>query len=359
VFIQSILSIIGSIFFIITPTATFILVDAVSYQDKALSWNSGLYIFGGFTYFFGAIANFLFLFSATSEHALNLGAAFFLLGSLIYVLAVGWGIYRACILRDKSQISLVSFMIESWVSGLYLVGSFIFVVGSILSFPSLYTPHVYAIFLSGTFFFIVGSVSGLCGQLWRYVQNEIKRERLVRYKKAVMESIKRSTLKLQEVFVNSRPNTAPGRLRMTRTLSFTKKPSSSVKVTKTNKLKPHQRAVVALPWKQQQAQNEIKRESILRYRKAVMESIKRSTFKLQEALVKRPNSALGRRRGSRKLFFTKKPSTSVKVTKTKLKPHQIAVVAQVAPWKQQQQQVSEGDKDEDTEADSGSRDASV
>lgn len=196
---QSLMALIGAIFFFITPTATFILSNAVSFTDKAMSWNSSMYILGGFLYVLGALAYVPFSFTATDPNkwriAVILGASLYATASVVYVVAILWDMFRAQKMKNNSQISLLTFIIESWVSTVYLMGSLLILLGSIFSYPELYTPHVYAMFLSGSFCFIVGSTSGFTAQLWHQARLAAiqRKKKLLRQKTKLMESLQWST----------------------------------------------------------------------------------------------------------------------------------------------------------------------
>ena len=117
----------------------------------------------------GGIAFIPFRFSSRTSHDLaittTVGATLYVIASTMYVLAVGWDMLRTRQLKAASQISLLNFIIESWVSALYLAGSLSFLVGSFFSYPAIFTPHVYGMFLFGELCFMVGSVYSISAQL--------------------------------------------------------------------------------------------------------------------------------------------------------------------------------------------------
>mmetsp|Transcript_23227 Transcript_23227/g.39341 ORF Transcript_23227/g.39341 Transcript_23227/m.39341 type:complete len:543 (+) Transcript_23227:123-1751(+) len=193
---QSLMALTGAIFFFITPIATFILSDAVSFTDKAMSWNSSMYILGGFLYVLGALAYVPFSFTTTDASTwiitITVGATVYVIASIVYVVAILWDMFRALKMKKKSQISFITFVIESWVSFAYLLGSLLLLLGSIFSYPDIYTPHIYAMFLGGSLSFTIGSVSGFTAQLWRYARDLVRRNELLRQKIKLMESIKLS-----------------------------------------------------------------------------------------------------------------------------------------------------------------------
>ena len=212
---QSLMSLTGAIFFFITPISTFILIDAVSFTDTALSWNSSLYIIGGFLYILGALAYLPFGFIVEDTTKVNtayiFGASIYSFASMLYVVAVLWDMIRARNLKEQSQIGFLTFIIESWVSATYLTGSLLLLMGSIFSYPALYTPHIYAMFLAGSFCFTIGSVSGFTAQLWRYARNAVQRNKLLRQKIKLLESIKRTTSSMKKLSFarsHSSPNLA-------------------------------------------------------------------------------------------------------------------------------------------------------
>jgi membrane-bound ClpP family serine protease len=104
-------------------------------------------------------------------------------------MAVAFDIHRARKLKNASQIGVLYFIIESWVSIMYLFGSVMFLMGSVFSYPVLYTPHTNAMFLTGSFLFILGSVSCFTRQMWRYIQKEIRLQKLMQTNRgALIES---------------------------------------------------------------------------------------------------------------------------------------------------------------------------
>ena len=190
--LQRIMALIGAIFYTVTPIATFLLTNAVSCKNGELTLNSVTYIIGGFCFLFGVICFYPFPIDKSLDQKLTLIAvSLYVLGSLMYVFAVSWDIYRARKLRDKSQISFYAFMIEGWVSGLYLLGSFLALAGSILLYPAISTRHVYALFLLSAFCFTFGSISGFIAQLWRYCKNIIQKQEVMKRKKILTEQIKK------------------------------------------------------------------------------------------------------------------------------------------------------------------------
>ena len=221
-FFQSIASLIGSIFFTLTPAITHFLNESEKGEgDSSLSWKSNLYIIGGIIYMLGAMSYIPFSFSSNTQHSLIAGATFYVIGSAVYTIAVVRDIFRARQLKDNCRMSVINFMIESWVSGLYLLGSFLFLMGSVFSYPTLFTPHIYAMFLTGSLCFIIGSISGFSAQLWRYAQRALQRERILRHRQALMASIRRTSVNLQQALI-TRSNSAPNLMHVARQLSFKK-----------------------------------------------------------------------------------------------------------------------------------------
>jgi hypothetical protein len=152
-------------------------------------------------------------------------------------------------------------------------------------------------FLTGSVLFIVGSFSGFSAELWRYTQRVLRRERILKMRRAVLESIRRTSVTIQRSSsllklstanlhesILKRANSAPDLLSVGRQLSFTKagrqlsftklrqnsftslrqksftnkltqlpsfkrKPTSGGVVAK-SKLKPTQIAVRAFEWKE-------------------------------------------------------------------------------------------------------------
>lgn len=164
---QSIMTLLGAIFFTITPAATFILTDAISYQNKELVREINGYILGGLFFFLGAIVYSPFRSQTSTRHDHTMGAFLYLIGSVMYVVVTASGMYRALALKEGPR---TSSFIESWVPGLYLVGAFMFLAGSIFSFPAKFSPYCYAMFFVGEQCFIVGSVAILLSQGWGHVQ---------------------------------------------------------------------------------------------------------------------------------------------------------------------------------------------
>lgn len=216
-FFTSILWFLGCIFFTLAPIATHFLseVDTERYEhgcgEATMAWKSNLYVIGGCIYIIGSLAYFpYYSFSLnTQQYILTAGASFFVVGSAVYIVAIIRDLRSTRKLKDKSQIPLKSFIIESWVSGLYLLGSSLFLIGSIFCFPAFYTPHMNMIFLIGCLSFFLGSASGSFAQLWQYTQLTLQREVILKYRKAFLESLKRGRCSVQESLLLKRSWSTP------------------------------------------------------------------------------------------------------------------------------------------------------
>ena len=175
--LQSVITLCGAMFFTVTPAANFILSNAKSHPDKALSWEINMYMLGGFCFFLGAIVYAPFSFIPSTHHLNHtMGASLYLMGSVMYVLVTAWGIHR--LLQRKTgccQPSSTACLVSSWVSGLYFFGAFMFLAGSVFLFPAYFTPYCYAMFLAGEQCFIVGSVMTLLSRQWSFRKHTIMR----------------------------------------------------------------------------------------------------------------------------------------------------------------------------------------
>ena len=202
---QSIMALIGGMLFPVAPTATFVLANAISCEDRQLTLNSVTYIIGGFFYILGGLCYFPYPSSTGAAEsydiALTVGASLYVIGSIFFVLAVVWDICRARNLKVKSQITFMTFIVEFWVSGLYLLGSYLLLSGSILSYPTLFTPHIYGIFLFASFCFTFGSVYGFTTQLWRFSRKVLREQTMVKSKNAFTKVIQRHSLEINANFI--------------------------------------------------------------------------------------------------------------------------------------------------------------
>jgi hypothetical protein len=168
--IGSILFALGSLLFFIGSCANFVKNDAWSATDKGLTINACLYMFANFLFIIGSIA-----FVPAVEEELggtDLGISLFIIGSVIFIVAPSYDMYRAQKLRAGTQISYLSFVIESTIAALYIGGSCLFVVGSVYFFPVLYHEYAVTMFVVGSFCFFFATVSSPLANIWRYMNTE-------------------------------------------------------------------------------------------------------------------------------------------------------------------------------------------
>lgn len=156
---QNVITLIGAIFFTATPSAkSILLASSIFYRDKSLLWEINMHIVGGIFFFLGAVVYIPFNFRASSEHnqsiAVTLGSLLYLMGSVLYVVVTTWSLYHALNLKYGSQMIFSASLCN-------VFGAFLFFLGSLLSFPSTFTPYCYVMFFLGEQCFIVSSIAVL------------------------------------------------------------------------------------------------------------------------------------------------------------------------------------------------------
>mmetsp|Transcript_16750 Transcript_16750/g.25153 ORF Transcript_16750/g.25153 Transcript_16750/m.25153 type:complete len:454 (-) Transcript_16750:196-1557(-) len=155
----------GSFLFFVGSCVNFYKNDAMSCQDIALTINATLYLVANFMFVIGSI----FFVPIIEENGFGLsGVSLFIIGSFIFIVAPLYDMHRAHQLRGKVQISFLSYVIECIVASLYIGGSCLFLVGSILYLPELYDPFSVTLFVVGSFFFLGATISSPAANIWRY-----------------------------------------------------------------------------------------------------------------------------------------------------------------------------------------------
>ena len=166
----SVLFAVGSLLFFIGSCANFIKNDAWSAKDMGLTLNAWLYLFANFLFIVGSVA-----FVPAVEEELggtDLGISLFIIGSVIFIVAPLYDMYRAHNLRESAQISYLSFVIETTIAILYIGGSCLFVVGSVYFFPALYEEFAVTLFVVGSCCFFAATISSPLANCWRYLNRE-------------------------------------------------------------------------------------------------------------------------------------------------------------------------------------------
>ena len=108
-----------------------------TFQDVPLSYNGSLYIIANIIFIVGCVC-FMPMYDENNEDTLKGGIALFTIGSIIFLVAPMWNIYRTIEFKRHQKINELSYRTEISVGIAYILGSALFVVGSILFLPQYY-----------------------------------------------------------------------------------------------------------------------------------------------------------------------------------------------------------------------------
>lgn len=146
------LFIIGSFLFLQGSIISFYLSGADIADDLGLKLNSWLYILANFLFLIGSI---FFIPSVVHKEGVAFGISLFVAGSVIFVVAPAYNIYRAIEFRSKGRITSYQYHVTVSTAWLYIMGSSGFVVGSVYFLPGLYQSWSITLFV----------VSSVCFQI--------------------------------------------------------------------------------------------------------------------------------------------------------------------------------------------------
>lgn len=157
----AILFIIGSVFFTIASIILFWRNDCHTMTDYPLTLNGMAYISANTMFIVGSFCFLPEYEDMNGGEVEYLGIILFIVGSLIFLLAPMYDIFRTFEMRTHKQISAARLVTEVTVGLAYVAGSFLFVVGSILFLPYYYTResyHAVYCFIIGSCFFLLATV---------------------------------------------------------------------------------------------------------------------------------------------------------------------------------------------------------
>mmetsp|Transcript_16460 Transcript_16460/g.27508 ORF Transcript_16460/g.27508 Transcript_16460/m.27508 type:complete len:383 (-) Transcript_16460:206-1354(-) len=176
ILVGSLLFVLGSFFFFLGSCANFVKNDAASCQDIGLTFNATLYCVANFLFTVGSA---FFCPKLAHEHipigekgfkAEYIGLGCFIFGSVDFILAPLYDIYRAHQLRNSLQISYLSMMVEFIIAVMYIGGSVMYLIGSVYFIPDLFERFAVTMFVVGSFCFLGACLSSPCANLYRYWQ---------------------------------------------------------------------------------------------------------------------------------------------------------------------------------------------
>ena len=175
ILIGSLLFVLGSFFFFMGSCSNFVKNDAASCQDWGLTFNATLYCVANFLFTVGSC---FFCPKLAHEHipigpgfeAEFIGLGCFIFGSVVFILAPLYDIYRAHQLRNTNQISYLSMAVEIVIAIMYIGGSILYFVGSIYFIPELFERFAVTMFVVGSFCFLGACLSSPFANLYRYWQ---------------------------------------------------------------------------------------------------------------------------------------------------------------------------------------------
>ena len=148
--VGTLLFILGSYFFLQGSVIAFILSGGSTYQDMPLAVNGLLYIGANTLFVIGSV---FFLPSITEVITDETGVILFTLGSVIFVVAPCYNVYRALDLLKHGMITSFQCKLTIFIAVLYIVGSLAFVVGSIYFLPSIFQTFSVTLFVFGSLCF--------------------------------------------------------------------------------------------------------------------------------------------------------------------------------------------------------------
>ena len=186
----------GSLLFLVGSAANFAKNDAASFKDVALSVNAILYIAANSMFVVGSALFFPQLIEL-APFVETTGISLFIIGSVVFILAPLFDMYRTWLLRRHLQISTLSYSIELTIAALYIGGSVLFVVGSVYFIPSLFQVFAVTMFVVGSSLFLLATASMPMSNLWRYLtrRHQQQHQRQRRQESLAEEQRKKSDLR--------------------------------------------------------------------------------------------------------------------------------------------------------------------
>ena len=133
----------GSVTFTVASTVAFLRNDGHTFKNVPLSYNGILYIFANVVFIIGCVC-FMPRYDEDNDDVLVAGISLFTIGSLIFTLAPTWNICRTIELGKEKKINSISYRTEISVGVAYILGSTLFVVGSVLYLPRYYDDNAEA-----------------------------------------------------------------------------------------------------------------------------------------------------------------------------------------------------------------------
>ena len=176
ILIGSLLFVLGSFFFFLGSCSNFVKNDAASCTDLGLTINATLYCVANFLFTVGScffcpkLAHHHIPIGAKGFKAEYIGLGCFIFGSVVFILAPMYDMYRAHQLRSTLQISHMSVVVEFIIAAMYIGGSILYLVGSVYFIPDLFERFAVHMFVVGSFCFLGACLSSPCANLWRYYQ---------------------------------------------------------------------------------------------------------------------------------------------------------------------------------------------
>ena len=156
----AILFVTGSVTFTIASVILFLRNRGHTCVDMPLTYNGLLYIGANILFIVGCVC-FMPQYADEDVATLDTGITLFTLGSLVFTFAPIWNILRTIELREQKLLHISSFYTELCIGGAYIIGSALFVVGSILFLPTYYSQNAeeaVGCFISGSAFFLLATI---------------------------------------------------------------------------------------------------------------------------------------------------------------------------------------------------------
>lgn len=176
ILLGSLLFVLGSFFFFLGSCANFVKNDAASCTDLGLTINASLYCFANFLFTVGScffcpkLAHHHIPIGEKGFKAEYIGLGCFIFGSVVFILAPLYDMYRAHQLRTAMQISYLSLAVEFVIAIMYIGGSMLYLVGSIYFIPIFFERFAVTMFVVGSFCFLGACLSSPFANLFRYWQ---------------------------------------------------------------------------------------------------------------------------------------------------------------------------------------------
>jgi len=149
------LFIIGSFLFLQGSIISYYLSGADLSKDRGLTANALLYILANFLFLIGSI---FFIPSVVHKDGVTLGISLFVIGSMIFVVAPAYNIYRAVGFKREGKITNYQYNVTVSTAALYMIGSSGFVIGSIFFLPALYEVWSVTVFVISSCLFQVATL---------------------------------------------------------------------------------------------------------------------------------------------------------------------------------------------------------